>query len=468
MSTTKPPAKNARPARTAGKPRAGQRAPTAIVIVSNMNIDFAEFHRKSRPQMIEAYRMLLDLHLDADFAGSYGITGRTLEVLHDEAPDVIERMKRGMRRGVLEFLSYTQYHVHPFFSTEVEFARDVRAGIQTFTDILGRRPAGFHPPEFFYLDTPVLKDLGIQYTALYADAIDVPDHTALPPVVRVHGPGRTTLPAVLVPRGSFRSAGHIFGSTRDVFWQQFASVPLVAGRYAYLQYDAEIILMREFRDEEQYIYGTTPEEVSLESARELLGNFAAAVQDLKARGYRFIRVGDVYRDTHGQRLPIYRARTDLGTATPLTWSNTTEKRLAIGFFHLANMLGLRFREAVEQELHLIDSQLLYLKGSDHLGFEPPIERIERTSNFAKNLCNSLAFRLLAFDTAESLYQECALELDRFYHDRLSQPVPAEFADFLRQVFESAAASAARSTPRPAPGDQIPGVPEANETRGDGA
>ena len=92
--------------------------PGDIVIVSNMNIDFAEFHRKSRPQMIQAYRMLLDLHLTEGFAGSYGITGRTLEVLNDEAPDVIQRMKQGMRAGLLEFLSYTQYHVHPFFSTE--------------------------------------------------------------------------------------------------------------------------------------------------------------------------------------------------------------------------------------------------------------------------------------------------------------------------------------------------------------
>ena len=468
MSNPTVPASGTRRVRTAAKTRTSRQAPAAIVIVSNMNIDFAEFHRKSRPQMIEAYRMLLDLHLDANFAGSYGITGRTLEVLHDEAPDVIDRMKAGMRRGVLEFLSYTQYHVHPFFSTEVEFARDVRAGIHTFTEILGRRPAGFHPPEFFHLDTPVLKEMGIQYTALYSDAIDVPEHESLPPVVRVHGPGRTTLPAVLVPRGSFRSAGHIFGSTREVFVQQFDSVPLVAEKYAYLQYDAEIILMREFRNEEQYIYGTTPEEVSLESARELLGNFAARVQELQARGYRFVRVGDVYRATRGQRLPTYRARTDLGTATPLTWSNTTEKRLAIGFFHLANMLGLRFREAVEQDLHVIDSQLLYLKGSDHLGFEPPIERIERTSNFAKNLCNSMAFRLLAFDTPESLYQECALELDRFYHDRLNQPVPTEFADFLRRVFESAAASATRASPRPGPGGQIPGAPEPTETTGDDA
>ena len=61
-------------------------------------------------------------------------------------PDVIARMKLGMRRGLLEFLSYTQYHVHPFFSSEGEFARDVREGIETFAQILGRRPLGFHPP----------------------------------------------------------------------------------------------------------------------------------------------------------------------------------------------------------------------------------------------------------------------------------------------------------------------------------
>ncbi len=454
----------ARPARAAAKSRASGQPTAEIVIVSNMNIDFAEFHRKSRPHMIEAYRMLLDLHLDVDFAGSFGITGRTLEVLHDEAPDVIERMKVGMRRGVLEFLSYTQYHLHPFFSTESEFARDVRAGIRTFADTLGRRPAGFHPPEFFHLSTPVLKELGIQYTALYSDAIDAPEGAALPPVVRVRGSGRTTIPAVLIPRDSFRSAGHIFGSARDVFWQQFTSVPPVANRYAYLQYDAEIILMREFRDEEQYVYANSPEDISLDSARELLGNFEGAVRDLKDRGYRFIRIGDVYRAARGQRLPAFRARTDLGTATPLTWSNTADKRLAIGFFHLANVLGLRFREAVDQDLQLIDSQLLYLKGSDHLGFEPPLERILRTSNFARNLCNSLAFRLLSFDTPEALYQECALELDRFYHDRLSQPVPGEFAEFLRQVFEWAVATA-RSGPRLAPGEPVPMAAEPTDNGG---
>lgn len=431
--------------------------PAEIVIVSNMNIDFAEFHRKSRPQMIEAYRMLLDVHLREEFAGSYGITGRTLEVLNDDAPDVVERMKDGMRRGLLEFLSYTQYHVHPFFSTEHEFARDVRAGIESFEHVLGRRPAGFHPPEFFHLDTPVLKELGIQYTALYADAIDVPEGEAQRPVVRLRGPGRATLPAVLIPRDSFRSAGHIFGSAQDVFWRQFESVPLMAGRYAYLQYDAEIILMREFRDEEQYIYASDPEEISIERAQELLGNFEAAVRALKARGYRFIRVGDVYRGARGRALPTYSARTDLGTASPLTWSNTTEKRLALGIFHLANVLGARFREAVEQDLRLIETQLLYLKGSDHLGFEPPIERIERTSKFARNLCNSLAYRLVGFDTPESLYQECALELDRFYQDRLSQAAPPEFADFLERLFESAAVPLARTGSRILPADPAAGL-----------
>ncbi|HZU07442.1 MAG TPA: hypothetical protein VFB73_15875 [Chloroflexota bacterium] len=419
-----------------------------VVIVSNMNIDFAEFHRKSRPQMIEAYRMLLDLHLQEGFAASYGITGRTLEVLHDEAPDVLARMKTGMRRGLLEFLSYTQYHVHPYFSTEAEFARDVRAGIETFRQVLGRRPAGFHPPEFFHLSTPVLKEQGIQYTVLYADAVEAPADGALPAVVRVEGPEHVTLPAVLVPRASFRCAGHVFSSEREVFWRQFRALPLVAGRYAYLQYDAEIILMREFRDEQQYVYAASPEEISLERAQGLLANFRAAVRDLRARGYRFIRVGDVYRAWRGAALPLCRARTDLGTATPLTWSNTTEKRLAIGLFHLANMLGQRFQEAVEQDLRLIESQLLYLKGSDHLGFEPPRERIERMSKFARNLCNSLAFRLLAYDTPDLLYQECALELERFYQERLGQPVPAEFADFLRALFESAGAPGVRGSPHP--------------------
>jgi hypothetical protein len=445
MATTRVARKESRPARQAVAERhVPEDVGVEIVIVSNMNIDFAEFHRKSRPEMIEAYRMLLDLHLREEFAGSYGITGRTLEVLHHEAPDLIARMKSGMRRGLLEFLSYTQYHIHPFFSTEAEFARDVRAGIRTFAQVLGRRPAGFHPPEFFHFSTPVLKELGIQYTALYADAVETTTEAGLRPVVRVRGSGRATLPAVLIPRDSFRSAGHMFGSSPEIFWRQFESVPLLANRYAYLQYDAEIILMREFRDEEQYIYASTPGEISLEKAQALLDNFATAVHDLKRRGYRFVRLGDVYRAARGTTPPVCRARTDLGTATPLTWSNTTEKRLALGFFHLANVLGQRFREEVEQEQQLIEAQLLYLKGSDHLGFEPPIERIERTSNFAKNLCNSLTLRLTAFDTPESLYQDCALELDRFYQERLHQAAPPEFADFLRQLFMLVGASTARA------------------------
>lgn len=424
---------------------AAERTPAEIVIVSNMNIDFAEFHRKSRPQMIEAYRMMLDLHLREEFAGSYGITGRTLEVLHDEAPDVIKRMKTGMRRGLLEFLSYTQYHVHPFFSSEEEFAGDVRAGIETFSAVLGRRPAGFHPPEFFHLSTRVLKDLGIQYTALYADVVDAPAGAEVGPVVRVQGAGRDALPAVLIPRDSFRSAGHIFGSSQDVFWSQFMSVPLMAGRYAFLQYDAEIILMHEFRNEEQYVYPTSPEDISLERAQQLLGNFEAAVRELKRRGYRFVRTVDVYRAARGETLPAYRVRTDLGTASPYTWSNIPEKRLALGIFHLANTLGQRFREAVEQDLQLVQTQLLYLKGSDHVGFDPPSERIERTSKLAQKLCNSLAFRLAAFERPESLYQECVLELDRFYQDRLNQPPPPEFADFLRSLFGSAAVAVAKGS-----------------------
>ncbi len=428
--------------------------PGEIVIVSNMNIDFAEFHRKSRPQLIQAYRMMVDLHLEKRFAGSYGITGRTLEVLQDEAPDVVERMKLGVREGLLEFLSYTQYHVHPFFSTDAEFERDVRAGIQTFQRVLGRKPWGFHPPEFFHLNTPVLKEQGLRYTVLYSDVVAGADGEP-PPVVRVRGPGRSSIPAVLVPRDSFRSAGHIFGSSRDVFWRQFNSVPLVAGRYAYLQYDAEIILMREFKDEEQYIYASSPEEISLEQAAVMLGNFSAAVDDLRAHGFEFRRVADVYKAA-GSRLSSYGARTDLGTASPLTWSNTDEKRLALGLFHLTNILGKRFREEVEQDLQLVEAQLLYLKGSDHLGFEPPVERIERTATLARHLCNSLAFRLAAYDTPESLYQECTLELDRFYQQRLDQAAPPEFSDFLSGLFGAGEATSA-ATIRAAKADPVPPV-----------
>ncbi|MBI3965512.1 MAG: hypothetical protein HY329_07745 [Chloroflexi bacterium] len=418
--------------------RAHEATPSAghIVIVSNMNIDFAEFHRTSRPLMIDAYRMLLDFHLREGVAGSYGITGRTLDVLADAAPDVVARMKTGMRRGILEFMSYTQYHVHPFFSTETEFARDVRAGIETFRRVLGRRPAGFHPPEFFHLSTPVLKDLGIQYTALYSDAVNSPADVVLPPVVKVRGEGRLTLPAVLIPRDSFRSAGHMFGSSRETFWRQFNSVPLVANQYAYLQYDAEIILMQEFRNEEQYVYAGSPEDISLDRAAELLANFAHATRELREHGYTFIRIGDVCQSAKLSSLPVYQARADMGTATPHTWSNTTEKRLALGYFHVANTLGRRFRGVIEQELELIDTQLLYLKGSDHLGFDPPVERIDRTRNFAKNLCRSLAFRLAAFEAPETLYQETTIELDRFYQDRLKQAPPPEFDDFLGQLFPS--------------------------------
>jgi hypothetical protein len=57
--------------------RASGSAPVEIAIVSNMNVDFVEFRRRSRPQMIEAYRMLLDLSLRERFAGSHGILGRT-------------------------------------------------------------------------------------------------------------------------------------------------------------------------------------------------------------------------------------------------------------------------------------------------------------------------------------------------------------------------------------------------------
>lgn len=448
------------PARDGAK----QAVPAEIVIVSNMNIDFAEFHRKSRPEMIEAYRMLLDLHLREEFCGSYGITGRTLELLADDAPDVIDRMKRGIDRNLVEFLSYSQFHVHPFFSTEEEYARDIRAGIETFAQVLGRPPAGFHPVEFFHLSTKVLKELKIQYTVLYSDVVDAPPGSELPPMIKVKGSNRTTLPAVLVPRDSFRSAGHIFGSGQDVFWRQFKSVPLLGGRYAFLQYDAEIILMREFVNEAQYVYSSNPEDISLEKAQDLLGNFEAAVKALKARGYRFVRIGDVYRAMKGEKLPTYTVRTDLGTATPLTWSNTVEKRMALGFFHLANVLGQRFREAVEQDLKLIETQLLYLKGSDHLGYEPPLDRIERTSKFATNLCRSLAYRLTAFETPETLYQECTMELARFYQARLEQAPPGEFDEFLQRLFQAAATPAAQASLRamsaePTPEESLDGGTE---------
>ena len=52
--------------------------------------------------------------------------------------------------------------------------------------------------------------------------------------------------------------------------------------------------------------------------------------------------------------------------------------------------------------------------------------------------------LAAFDTPQSLYQDCALELDRFYQDRLEQGAPPEFADFLRQLFGVATAATTRA------------------------
>ncbi len=420
-----------------------------MVIISNLNIDFAQFHRLSRPQLIEAYRMVLGLHLREEFAGSYGITGRTLELLQDEAPDVIDLMKTGIDRGLLEFMSYTQYHVHPFFATQEEFTNDVRVGIETITEVLGVPPAGFHPPEFFHLSTRALNELGIQYTVLYSTVVDAPADAELPPVVLTKGEEGDTLPAILLPRESFRTAGLMFANAQEMFWRQLSSVPLMGDRYAYLQYDAEIVLMQEFRDAEQYIYSSSPEGISMKRAQQLLGNFQSAVRDLRQHGYRFVRAIDVMQDFEGQELPAFGIRTDIGTSTPHTWSDTTEKRLAIGFFHLANVMGRRFREAVEQDLKMIDSQLLYLKGSDHLGFDPPLERIERTSKFARNLCNSLAFRLATYDSPETLYQECTIELDRYYEERLKQEPPPEFADFLELLFEATTNPAAQAGARAA-------------------
>jgi hypothetical protein len=424
-----------------------------MVIISNLNIDFAQFHRASRPQLIEAYRMVLGLHLQEGFAGSYGITGRTLELLEDEAPDVIDLMRAGLDRGLLEFMSYTQYHVHPFFSTQEEFANDVRVGIETIAEVLGSPPAGFHPPEFFHLSTRALKELGIEYTVLYSNVVDTATDTELPPVVLTKGAEGDTLPAILLPRESFRTAGLMFANAQDMFWQQLHSVPLMGGTYAYLQYDAEIVLMQEFRDAEQYVYSSSPEEISMEQAQRLLGNFKSVARDLRQHGYRFVRAADVIRDFEGQELTAYEIRTDLGTSTPLSWSDTTEKQLAIGFFHLANVMGRRFREAVEQDLKLIDSQLLYLKGSDHLGFNPPLERIERTSKFARNLCSSLAFRLATYDSPETLYQECAIELDGYYRERLNQAPPPEFAKFLGLLFEAVSDPVAQAGARAVSAEQ---------------
>ena len=82
-----------------------------------------------------------------------------------------------------------------------------------------------------------------------------------------------------------------------------------------------------------------------------------------------------------------------------------------------------------------------------------MERIERTSKFARNLCSSLAFRLATYDSPETLYQECAIELDGYYRERLNQAPPPEFARFLELLFEAVSNPAAQAGARAVSAEQ---------------
>ena len=140
----------------------------------NFNVQRCEIEVGDEDRIInEGYRPLVALFEKYNLKADFFISGFTSLLLQEKAPDLLERIKKGVGKN-FELGTYTYTHPIPQLLKREEFARQMQKGLDIDRKLLNVETVGFLPPEFAYTEEMglVLADHGIQWFIALASQIE--------------------------------------------------------------------------------------------------------------------------------------------------------------------------------------------------------------------------------------------------------------------------------------------------------
>ena len=125
----------------------------------------------------KSYRPMLDLleknmHIYPEFKVSFSITGTWLEQASRWAPELIEQIKRMVKRGQAEIIGETYYHSLSFFYDIDEFNSQVNLHSMVIEKLFGKKPQVFRNTELAYNDDLAKWAESKGYKAILAEGWD--------------------------------------------------------------------------------------------------------------------------------------------------------------------------------------------------------------------------------------------------------------------------------------------------------
>ncbi|MBY9000282.1 MAG: polysaccharide deacetylase family protein [Candidatus Heimdallarchaeota archaeon] len=136
-------------------------------IILHANLQYAEIPVDEIPKVVEqSYIPVLTLLLDIpDVEVVLNFTGVTLEILHNEYPEVISLLKEGIKKGKFELTGCGYSHpIFPLLPIE-DINKQIEYNLEVLEKILNYTPKGFWLPELAYDPTlpNILKTHGFSY-----------------------------------------------------------------------------------------------------------------------------------------------------------------------------------------------------------------------------------------------------------------------------------------------------------------
>ncbi|MFB0516200.1 MAG: hypothetical protein ACETWG_06315 [Candidatus Neomarinimicrobiota bacterium] len=168
----------------------------------NFNLNFAECPVDSTPVMVEQGHIpLLDLFdKHKKWKADFFFTGYTSNYLQEHYPEVVQRIKKGLKKGKYHISTYT--FTHPVLSLIPydDVVRQLKAGLECDQKVWGIRPAGLFLPEVSWdVCLPqIMDEVGIEWVSIYKEI--VPAYTnelVYPPTAYVEGINQTKAKVVL-------------------------------------------------------------------------------------------------------------------------------------------------------------------------------------------------------------------------------------------------------------------------------
>lgn len=141
-----------------------------------LNAQYAEIPPRDLPKVAQkSYRPVLKLLLKRQKEKFlFGLTGRSIEILAKDYPDIIDLINQLVKKDVLEIIGSSYSNPILTFLPEESKNRQIKTNLQLIKKYFGVKPAGFHLPEFAWDPTlsATLKKFGFQWTIILQHQAD--------------------------------------------------------------------------------------------------------------------------------------------------------------------------------------------------------------------------------------------------------------------------------------------------------